>query len=57
MREIQIIIAIVNNHSKKVNPEDKVMQFQPTCKMQINRNRSRATITAEQILLIQDQEE
>ena len=57
MREIQIIIAIVNNHSKKVNPEDKVMQFQPTCKMPINRNRSRATITVEQILLIQDQEE
>ena len=56
MREVRIITAIVNNHSKKVKLEVKVMQFQLTCKMPINRNKSLVTKTAEQIPHIQDQE-
>ena len=54
MREIQIIIAIVNNHNKIAKPVDT--QFQPTFKMETNLNKSHQIKTAEQILHTQDPE-
>jgi len=60
MREIQIIIAIVNNHNKIANPVDKAMQFQQTFKMDKapNRNNSRIkTAVVERNRLIQDPED
>ena len=58
MREIQIIIAIVNNLIKIVKAVDKATQYQPTFKMETNLNRSQPIkTTTELIRLIQDPED
>jgi len=57
MKEIQIIIAIVNNLIKIVKAVDKATQYQPTFKMETNLNRSQPIKTTELIRLIQDPED